>query len=57
MDFDYVLIAAADPRIAAGAEKRLLEYGVLSDRILKVNVPEDSMKRRMLEYFFKEKVL
>ncbi len=57
MDFDYVLIAAVDPRIAAGAEKRLLEYGVLSDRILKVNVPEDSMKRRMLEYFFEEKVL
>lgn len=51
MPFDYVLVAAIDRTVAESIERRLLAYGVCSDRILMVTVPENKEEtlRRFLD--------
>lgn len=49
--YDYVLIATVDGRIAEKVEKRLLGYGVLSHKILKVKPPKEQERELLIQSF------
>ena len=49
LDYDYVLVATVDARVAESIRTRLLDLGVSRNRILTVNVPEE--KEELLARF------